>query len=220
VGLVIERERLTGEMDGLRWYIPGKEGKEVLFEDWFHCTDLGTQLKPVIEQYFASDAYKTKTPLAGAEYPLLGSESTVQIKGDLEVGNPYSLDAKFAAMREISISPDDQEGDDRWCLLCGEGEGPGTEFVAEAHFGGKVGSPSIGALRWQRRRVLGESWWYQTRGRVSVTVHAVEQEDRRFVVEEGAVLLLPPLPTGAAVTACWAPDAEGIVVTSTVVHDV
>ncbi len=64
VGLVLERERLPGEMDGLRWYVEssaeeraagaGRFADRVLFEDWFHCTDLGSQLKPVIEAFRAS----------------------------------------------------------------------------------------------------------------------------------------------------------------------
>lgn len=60
IGIVIERERKSEETDGLRWYVPGTN--KTLFEDWFHCTDLGTQLKPVIEAYFASEEYKTKIP--------------------------------------------------------------------------------------------------------------------------------------------------------------
>jgi 3-hydroxyanthranilate 3,4-dioxygenase len=62
VGLVLERERLERELDGLRWYVPGEEGSRVLYQEWFHCTDLGSQLKPVIERFFASDEYSSKTP--------------------------------------------------------------------------------------------------------------------------------------------------------------
>eukprot|EP00158_Paraphelidium_tribonemae_P000039 Partr_v1_DN12014_c0_g1_i1_m13143 putative Catalyzes the oxidative ring opening of 3- hydroxyanthranilate to 2-amino-3-carboxymuconate semialdehyde, which spontaneously cyclizes to quinolinate (By similarity) len=53
VGLVIERDRLPGEIDGLRWYC--RDGStRVLYEEWFACTDLGVQLKPVINRFFAS----------------------------------------------------------------------------------------------------------------------------------------------------------------------
>ncbi|NXX61722.1 3HAO dioxygenase, partial [Scopus umbretta] len=48
VGLVIERERLKTETDGLRYYVG--ESTNVLFEKWFHCEDLGTQLKPIIQE--------------------------------------------------------------------------------------------------------------------------------------------------------------------------
>lgn len=60
VGLVIERERGAHELDGLRFYVEGTTNP--LFERWFHCVDLGTQLKPIIDEYFASDEHKTQTP--------------------------------------------------------------------------------------------------------------------------------------------------------------
>ena len=56
IGIVFERERFAGEMDCLRWYVPDgtvgrKCGDEVLYEEMFHCTDLGTQIKAVIERF-------------------------------------------------------------------------------------------------------------------------------------------------------------------------
>merc|ERR1712241_429124 len=60
VGLVIERERLLSETDGLRYFV--QDTTETLFERWFYCDDLGSQLKPVIEEFFASAEYKTGTP--------------------------------------------------------------------------------------------------------------------------------------------------------------
>jgi len=60
VGLVIERERLQSETDGLRYFVG--ETTDILFERWFHCDDLGSQLKPIIDAFFASDEYKTGLP--------------------------------------------------------------------------------------------------------------------------------------------------------------
>lgn len=60
VGLVIERERDPTEIDGLRWYVGNTD--EVLYEEYFHCTDLGVQLVPVIERFMASDMYKSGKP--------------------------------------------------------------------------------------------------------------------------------------------------------------
>ena len=60
VGLVIERERLLTETDGLRYYVG--DTTDTLFERWFYCDDLGSQLKPVIEEFFASEEFKTGAP--------------------------------------------------------------------------------------------------------------------------------------------------------------
>ncbi|KAI7847530.1 3-hydroxyanthranilic acid dioxygenase [Circinella umbellata] len=54
VGIVIERVRLPHHIDTLRWYCENTECREIVYQDSFHCTDLGTQLKPIIE-LFASD---------------------------------------------------------------------------------------------------------------------------------------------------------------------
>lgn len=48
----MERERLDDEMDGLRYYVDGTT--DPLWEEWFHCTDLGTQLGPVIKRLLMS----------------------------------------------------------------------------------------------------------------------------------------------------------------------
>ena len=57
VGIVVERTRPAGALDRLRWYC--EQCKKVVYEEAFHCTDLGSQLKPVIEKYFADDALRT-----------------------------------------------------------------------------------------------------------------------------------------------------------------
>lgn len=52
-------------MDCLRYYC--NDGAAVLWERWFHCVDLGTQLKPLIEEYFESEEHKTGKPTSVAE---------------------------------------------------------------------------------------------------------------------------------------------------------
>ncbi|KAH6582372.1 hypothetical protein BASA50_008797 [Batrachochytrium salamandrivorans] len=53
VGVVLERKRPAGSLDRLRWYC--EECKEIVHEESFHCTDLGVQLKPVIQRYAANE---------------------------------------------------------------------------------------------------------------------------------------------------------------------
>ncbi|KAJ4474016.1 3-hydroxyanthranilic acid dioxygenase [Lentinula edodes] len=53
IGLVMERERPGNSIDRLRWYCPSSnhEKPTIIYEESFHVTDLGTQLKPVIERW-------------------------------------------------------------------------------------------------------------------------------------------------------------------------
>ncbi|XP_075811518.1 3-hydroxyanthranilate 3,4-dioxygenase isoform X2 [Microtus pennsylvanicus] len=60
MGLVVERRRLESELDGLRYYVG--DTANVLFEKWFYCEDLGTQLAPIIQEFFRSEQYRTGKP--------------------------------------------------------------------------------------------------------------------------------------------------------------
>ncbi|KAJ3014731.1 UNVERIFIED_CONTAM: 3-hydroxyanthranilic acid dioxygenase [Siphonaria sp. JEL0065] len=57
IGIVIEMKRPLDSLDSLRWYCQGCS--KVLYEESFYCTDLGTQLKPVIEKFAASEEIRT-----------------------------------------------------------------------------------------------------------------------------------------------------------------
>ena len=70
MGLVVERERLPSEHDGLLWFVPGQT--EILYDEYFHCQDLGTELVPAMERFWQSEEYKTKQPRPrGEDNPVL-----------------------------------------------------------------------------------------------------------------------------------------------------
>ncbi|KAK7457094.1 3-hydroxyanthranilic acid dioxygenase [Stygiomarasmius scandens] len=53
IGIVMERERPEQSHDRLRWYCPNPSHEQptIIYEESFHVTDLGTQLKPVIQRW-------------------------------------------------------------------------------------------------------------------------------------------------------------------------
>ncbi|KAJ7285290.1 3-hydroxyanthranilic acid dioxygenase [Mycena rebaudengoi] len=61
IGLVLERVRPESSSDRLRWYCPSPVHKEptIIYEETFHVTDLGTQLKPVIQRWQGDEALRT-----------------------------------------------------------------------------------------------------------------------------------------------------------------
>ncbi|KAM0747873.1 3-hydroxyanthranilic acid dioxygenase [Meredithblackwellia eburnea MCA 4105] len=56
VGIVIERVRPEGSVDRLRWYCPSSSHSSptLIREVSFHCSDLGTQLKPLINEWMTT----------------------------------------------------------------------------------------------------------------------------------------------------------------------
>ncbi|KKK16878.1 3-hydroxyanthranilate 3,4-dioxygenase [Aspergillus ochraceoroseus] len=60
IGLVMERKRPSESMDRMRWYCTkGKHNTPTIIqEEIFHCSDLGTQLKPIIEKWQQTEEYR------------------------------------------------------------------------------------------------------------------------------------------------------------------
>ena len=95
VGIVFERAHHPHEMDGLRWYKSNEPGTRadkvgVDFEEYFHCTDLGSQLGPIISRFRArpSDA----KPCVVAAPPVLPDE-------EVELGDVVRVEEWLRAQR-------------------------------------------------------------------------------------------------------------------------
>lgn len=67
VGMVIEMDRPRGAKDGLVWYCQSCYG--VVFEDWFVCEDLGTQLKERIIKYYEDEGMRTCKNCKAVDFP-------------------------------------------------------------------------------------------------------------------------------------------------------
>jgi 3-hydroxyanthranilate 3,4-dioxygenase len=52
VGLVIERERRPGELDGFQWYC--ENCSRPLYEEAIELTDIETQMQPLFERFYGS----------------------------------------------------------------------------------------------------------------------------------------------------------------------
>ena len=57
VGLVIERRRREGELDGFQWYCDKCNTK--LYEEFFQLTDIVAQLPPVFDRFWRSEKNRT-----------------------------------------------------------------------------------------------------------------------------------------------------------------
>ena len=57
VGLVIERKRRSGELDGLQWYCERCDA--LLYEERFALTDIETQFPPVFARFFGNESLRT-----------------------------------------------------------------------------------------------------------------------------------------------------------------
>lgn len=57
LGLVIEIARPEGKLDALIWYCDSCG--DIVYKEEFYCTDLGKQLKPVIEKFAGDKGLRT-----------------------------------------------------------------------------------------------------------------------------------------------------------------
>lgn len=69
VGIVIERQRHADELDALQWYCQNTSCRNILFRKEFFCVDLGTDLLPIIEEYYSDEAKRSCIKCGFVENP-------------------------------------------------------------------------------------------------------------------------------------------------------
>lgn len=84
IGLVVERQRYRSETDCLRWY---NQDDELIYEEYFYCTDLGQALVPIIKRYRDSEQFKTQKPIPSQ----LESNPPITPNTELTLDAPFPL---------------------------------------------------------------------------------------------------------------------------------
>ncbi len=220
IGLVLERERLPQEQDGLRWYVPGTG--TVLYQEWFHCTDLGVQLKPVIERFFASDEYATKQP-AKTYTP---ADDQVEVDTTTKVGNPVNFTewvAQHAAGGHAFLTG--APGNRGAALVNADHEGSIAHEGGSLAIGGEYQTQVMTAASaaWERdwQPFAGEVFFWQMGGAVRLQVRqGPSGQVHELSLPASHVALLP---AGSEVKAFWTATSGspcvGLVVTNSKVAE-
>jgi len=94
-GLVIERERSLQEKDGLLYYTNFLECKDVLWERYFHCSDLAKDLVPVVKAFKESEECSTRVPKDNIE-----KDPPLKIDTTVVVPDPFNLQAWIDARED------------------------------------------------------------------------------------------------------------------------
>jgi 3-hydroxyanthranilate 3,4-dioxygenase len=67
VGIVIERQRRPGELDGLQWYCAQCDA--LLYEEYLQLADIETQFPPVFDRFYAGSGHR-QCRRCGSVFPL------------------------------------------------------------------------------------------------------------------------------------------------------
>jgi 3-hydroxyanthranilate 3,4-dioxygenase len=117
LGLVVERRRYDDELDCLRYYQDFETAKDIQWQHYFHCFDLGRDLVPVVKQY---QAYVE----AGKDEPVEASaweqDTTTTIPAPFAL-QPWLDDhaADLAAGKVLSLFGDDHPDSQTSVLVSG-----------------------------------------------------------------------------------------------------
>jgi 3-hydroxyanthranilate 3,4-dioxygenase len=205
VGLVLERERLQGETDALRWY--AADGR-VLYEEAFPCTDLGSQIKAAIARFQATEAAASGDPCAagGASAP-----------GALPV-LPTDLLSTLPQPIRLAEWLGQQRAENQASALLYAPGAPGqhsaAEYRAEVFFGGEGAAAEPAPSSWQQHSgevflllLQGSSATVRARAQAGAAEAAAQaqQAQQEHVLQLMDSLLLPcgselqlQLPSGCA----------------------
>ena len=166
LGLVVERRRYDGEVDGLRWFTDFETCDKILYEKYFQCFDLGRDLVPVVKEYLASPEKASMTP----------SPNSVVAQPPFATDTTTALPAPFALADWLDAHADELERGAVLNLFDGH---PDREIcVRVCGGGGTRQTPAV----WQYETLL-----YQLRGSARVAVAPPSSTNSDIGVDVGAL---------------------------------
>eukprot|EP00474_Spongospora_subterranea_P002828 CRZ03286.1 hypothetical protein [Spongospora subterranea] len=165
-GIVIERQRQDNELDYLRWYCGACEA--LIYQDQLHCTDLQTQLKPVINRFLALPENRrcrschclNVSPKPVSVLPGSDPDALIPWPYSESYPLPFNLLARIDALGKL--------GPGRYPIF-----GNNCQFQVIAYIGMSTG------VKW---RTTNEVWYLQFRGSVSFDI---EPGGRGYIVCDG-----------------------------------
>ena len=187
VGLVIERKRASTEMDVLRYYIEPGKSTEVLYEKSFHSLNLGKELPPIINAYFASEEYKTRKPTESSVLDQLPFELN-----DVAVGKVTKLIDHFVSNghNHANVNNEQRFSENSVHLFPGQ-----NQFDIRLHSKG-VHTFVTGNL---------DTWIWAVQGSSNITVKG--QEKKNFLDPHDSILIRP---NSSVTLDCESDDAKVI----------
>lgn len=142
VGIVFERERHESECDALCWY-KSEDSNEILYSEYFHCKDLGTEIKAAILRFRAF--LENPTPLPPIPAFADGLLACMEDAKKVELRKPFNLRATLDAAPAQAVTNIVEE-EFVMTAVKGEGQSLTIEFPAfmkEIYFWQFAGSCSI-----------------------------------------------------------------------------
>lgn len=140
VGIVFERERHESECDSLRWYT---DEDEVLYAEYFHCKDLGSEIKEAIMRFrkFVEDP----TPLPPIPPFADGLLACMEKAKEIDLRKPFNLRQTLVEAPAQGVTNIVEE---EFVMTAVKGEGQSLtiefpSFMKEIYFWQFAGSCSI-----------------------------------------------------------------------------
>jgi 3-hydroxyanthranilate 3,4-dioxygenase len=127
------------------------EDAHPLYEEWFHCTDLGVQLKPVIARFMASEQHKTGVPVPGT----ILETPPIKLEVQKDAGHAFNLKGWVAHHKH-----DLQMHGKKSLNAVGE-------FKVEYYFGDRCNN--------EKHHWVGETWVWQLSGHSSIKLDSGQE---------------------------------------------
>lgn len=171
IGLVMEARRPEGMLDRLTYYCP--KCQNINFTDAFVCNDLGTQLRPFIEEYYSNDTLRKCKEC---------NHDDVKPTIPVEIPDSCHITPQGVIGNEAIVPTNIEQ------FISTDADTANTQYIGKTLQITKVDSKT--QENGQPVTTNGERWVYAIKGNAIVNVH--NNDNKIINLKLGECVLLPP----------------------------